>query len=265
MPLEDSDIATLAPSVFASNRAARTSERYSFIDTKAVLSGLRDNGWLPVAVKEQASRADDRIGYQKHAILLRHRDIQIQGRGDIIPQICLVNSHDGSSGYMAHVGVFRVVCMNGLVAEIGDSTLAQRSVRHSGSVDDVIDITLGRAAQIPEVVGTIQRMQDRHMTLPEMVDMSRKAIATRWEDPTSAPFSADFLSLTSQRYEDRGSSLWLAFNRVQEAIIKGGVRERNRVMANGERPRRPSQITAIGESIKTNRELWAIAESYLSN
>ncbi|MDE9567420.1 DUF945 domain-containing protein, partial [Xenorhabdus bovienii] len=50
---------------------------------------------------------------------------------DDVPEIILVNSHDGSSSYQMIPGVFRFVCNNGLVC---GETFGDIRVPHKGDV-----------------------------------------------------------------------------------------------------------------------------------
>ena len=56
--------------------------------------------------------------------------------------------------------------------------------------------------------------------------------------------------------DDRAPDLWTTFNRVQENIIKGGVRGRN---ATGKRVTTRA-VNGIDQDIKLNRALWVLAE-----
>ena len=52
--------------------------------------------------------------HARHLIRLRRRVETVQLR-DAIPEIVFLNSHDGTSAYQLRVGLFRVVCTNGLI------------------------------------------------------------------------------------------------------------------------------------------------------
>jgi len=56
--------------------------------------------------------------------------------------------------------------------------------------------------------------------------------------------------------DDRAPDLWTTFNRVQENIIKGGVRGRN---ATGKRTTTRA-VNGIDQGVKLNRALWVLAE-----
>jgi hypothetical protein len=53
-----------APSVFASQPIEGVSERYRFLPTSSILSGMRENGWVPVRAQEQSIRTEARRGFR---------------------------------------------------------------------------------------------------------------------------------------------------------------------------------------------------------
>ena len=63
--------------------------------------------------------------------LRRHNQIT----GVQVPEIILLNSHDGTSSYQMLPGLFRAVCQNGLVC--GD-TFGEVRVPHKGNVVDKV-------------------------------------------------------------------------------------------------------------------------------
>ena len=99
--LTDEQIRHQAPSVFAAAPVAGVSERYTFLPTSQIVSRMRQEGWAPVQVQQQAVRVEGRMGFQKHLIRSQRRD-QIARPGEYTPETALVNSHDRSSAYQIH-------------------------------------------------------------------------------------------------------------------------------------------------------------------
>ena len=64
--------------------------------------------------------------------------------------------------------------------------------------------------------------------------------------------------LTVHRQEDADSSLWTTFNRIQEAIIRGGVKGKN--MESG-RNFTSKAINAIDTNFSLNKELWSTVKT----
>jgi hypothetical protein len=58
--------------------------------------------------------------------------------------------------------------------------------------------------------------------------------------------------LTARRYDDQKNDLWTTYNRVQENVIKGGIRQVNRRKSRG--------VNGIDENLRLNKALWTLAE-----
>src|SRR5439155_3792663 len=103
-----------APAAFASGAHKRTSRSYRFISTVGVLNALAEAGFMPVEARQSSQRAASPL-HARHLIRLRPRVETIHLR-DSIAELLLLNSHDATGAYALRAGLFRVVCLNGLVA-----------------------------------------------------------------------------------------------------------------------------------------------------
>jgi hypothetical protein len=71
-----------------------------------------------------------------------------------------VNSHDKSSAYQLHCGLFRLVCTNGMV--VSDGTFQRISIKHSGfNPDSVIEASFKVLDAVPDIMNQVQLFQDR--------------------------------------------------------------------------------------------------------
>ena len=252
-PLSDAQIRAVAPSIFATDAHHSRSDRYTFVPTVDVLAGLRREGFQPFMVGQSKTRVADKREFTKHMIRLRHAgQIDAAEANEII----LINSHDGTSSYQMLAGMFRFVCMNGLVC--GDK-MADIRVRHKGNiVDDVIEGAFTVVDTFKEVEAKRDGMRAIELTPQESHVFAQAALHTKYEpDAVTGAFPIQAASiLRPRRWEDHGRDLWSTFNRVQENMIKGGIRGRN---ANGRRST-SREITGIDQNVKVNRALWELAE-----
>jgi len=250
-PIDDATIARYAPSVFASEAHASRGERYAFIPTVQVLDGLRAEGFQPFEVRQTATRDVSKREHTRHLIRLRHPDA-IEARGEV-PELILLNSHDGSSAYKLLAGIFRMVCENGLIA---GSMFEDISIRHTGKVvDDVIE---GSFTVLKNVTSTIERISQYkaiQLDTNEQLEFANIALGLRY-DNEKAPINAHQI-LRVVRSQDRSNDLWTVFNRVQENLVRGGLRGYS---ATGRRLR-TREVTGINEDVKLNRGLWDLADS----
>lgn len=250
VPLTDSQIMRVAPSIFAESEHESRSEQYSFIPTNLILNKLRQEGFQPFMVCQTRSRIEGMREFTKHMIRLRHAN-QITGK--VANEIILINSHNGASSYQMKAGVFRFVCQNGLV--VGDD-VADVRVKHKG---DITGNVIEGAYEVLDAFNRVDESREAMQAL-HLSDEARHAFATaaltlRWDDNKPAPVSAAQI-LRPNRIEDRNDDLWTTFNRVQENLIRGGLSGRN---ASGKRTTTRA-VTGMDQDVKLNRALWVLSE-----
>lgn len=258
-PLTNDEIARHAPSVLAEAAHDSRGPRYSFIPTIQVLDGLRAEGFQPFEVRQTRCRDASKREFTKHLVRLRHPDaLATQGE---VPEIVLLNSHDGTSSYQLLAGFFRFVCSNGLIA--GDVCNDIR-IRHSGNVvQDVIEGSFTVLDNLKEIGNRVESYRAIQLTAPEQALFAEAAAEVRWgrDEETGnllAPISTPGAILSAHRWEDRKDDLWTTFNRAQENLLKGGLRGRS------ESGRRTTtrEVGGVTENVKLNRALWTLADGF---
>ena len=243
-------IAHYAPSVLAESAHESRGERYSFIPTINVLDGLRAQGFQPFEVRQTRCRDLAKREFTKHMVRLRHPDAI--GSSEEVPELVLINSHDGTSSYQLLAGFFRMVCSNGLIA--GNVTNDVR-IRHSGNViDDVIEGSFTVLQNVKEIGSRIEQYKSIELSREEATVFANCALQLRWEE-NKAPITAERV-LSANRYQDLKPDLWTTFNRVQENLIKGGVAGR----ASTGRRLTTRAVGGVNENVKLNRALWSLAD-----
>lgn len=243
-------IAHYAPSVLAESAHESRGERYSFIPTINVLDGLRAQGFQPFEVRQTRCRDLAKREFTKHLVRLRHPDAI--GSAEEVPELVLVNSHDGTSSYQLLAGFFRMVCSNGLIA---GNVCNDVRIRHSGNViDDVIEGSFRVLENVKEIGARIEQYKSIELSRQEATVFANCALRLRW-DEGKAPVSADQV-LSANRYQDVKPDLWTTFNRAQENLIKGGLGGRG---ATGRRMTTRA-VGGVTENVKLNRALWTLAD-----
>jgi len=253
--LNNEQIMAVAPSVFADRPYHAVSEKYRFIPTSAVLTRLQEEGWDVMQAFENRVRLADRRGFTKHRLVLQKRGAQpLTKLGDTLPRIVLTNGHDRSSAYNVEAGLFRLVCLNGLMVSSGN--FGKVRVQHSGSKDlaeRVLEGTYAVVSDMQEITAQAGEMSSIALSSAEQVAYAEAASLIRWDG--NAPVQAEQL-LRVRRHEDAKTDLWTIYNRVQENIIRGGLRGVN---ANGKRSKTRG-VNSINESTRINRALWQLAQ-----
>jgi hypothetical protein len=258
-PLTDEQIRNVAPSVFAQIPHSSRSSRYAAIPTSDVLASLRREGFQPFAVTQGGSRDEEKRGFTKHMLRLRHESNMAAQVGDSFQEIVLVNSHDGTSSYQLMAGMFRLVCSNGMVVGAGNGFDEVR-VKHQGDVTSaVIDGCIEILGRLPEVSNQVATFRNLQLTQGEQAAFAAAALATRYED-NDAPFEAGKL-LTVQRSDDAAPTLWNTLNTVQENVIRGGIDYVLRdEQGRRKQIRRTREVAGIDQNVKLNRGLWVLAQ-----
>lgn len=282
--LSDGEIKERVPSIFAGRAREDVSDKYLFIPTASILDGMREEGWCPVEVQEQRVKSFDspNRGTQKHMIRFAQRDQLDKFQSQLVPgkhvinrekplatrlDILVINSHDRTSGYQVFGSPMRLICFNGLV--VSDEMLEHISIRHVGfDPSHVITASLEMAREMPRLWETMNSWQDRKMTDAERLQLANVATVIRWGEVAKAPIGPKML-LEPRRPEDTGSDLWSTFNVIQENLMRGGMKDREKrweAMRQGNRrPGRARPVKAIDANLRINRELWGAAAQFLQN
>jgi Domain of unknown function (DUF932) len=252
------------PSLFAEAPHDSRSDRYAYIPSIAVMRGLMKEGFQPVAARQSRTRDADRQDFTKHMVRFRRSNAVARAVGDTVPEIVLVNSHDGTSSYNLMAGLFRLVCLNGLVVSAGD--IAAIRVQHTGKQDKIVSQVIEgaytvleesiRALDAPKNWGRVQLDHRERLVLAEGAHTLRFADA---EGNVATPIKPDQL-LVPRRHADAPRDLWTTFNVIQENVIRGGLQGTGRD-SNG-RPRRSTTraVNGIDQDVRLNKALWTLAE-----
>ena len=124
-----------------------------------------------------------------------------------------LNSHDGSSAYQLRMGLFRVVCTNGMIVSRG--AFPAYCVSHRGNVvDEVVAAALNIAERFESLAGQVEHMEHRQLFKHEQHEFADRALALRFEDAALVGMQPSAL-LAVRRVDDAGSDLWSVLNRVQ--------------------------------------------------
>jgi len=244
------------PAAFAETPdVTRTSRHYQFISTARVIDALLDAGFEPT--RAQQTRSHSSPNHARHMIRFSYVKNELSLL-DAIPELILINSHDATSAYTLRAGLFRPICTNGLVSQIGDFGLLH--VPHRGNViHNVVDAALQIARGFNDITRVVEQMAQRRLSDRERWDFAARALKIRYPNHEQhLPVFPDQL-LDARRDADFGNTLWLTYNVIQENLVAGGLRGRS---ASG-RSSQTRAIRAIREDIRINVGLWNHAMTLL--
>jgi len=175
----------------------------------------------------------------------------------------MLNSHDGTSAYRLMSGVFRLICLNGLIA----GTMYQDvRVGHTGKVTEkVIEGAYTVIDQHKAIESSMGEMQEKVLTDHQARAFAIGATALRYDETVTTNEVVPDSLLRPRRTEDRRQDLWTVFNRVQENTVRGGftkysLNKEGRAVSR----RQAGPVRNIDGLTAINRGLWAMAEALKS-
>jgi|LULF01.1.fsa_nt_gb hypothetical protein len=244
--------------VLASEPCDLVSDDYKFMSTIDVVNRLQDDGWRAMSVQHTNKRDQSKIAHAKHRVIMAPPgDTTNELVGGTSPRLVIQNAHDGSSALRFMLGLFRMICSNGMI--VTQSMLENMRLIHKNSHKGSLDELLDRFGESWETTGGIID-QWRGITLDDRdaAGFARKAYRLRHPSIDENDIGDNHLQLLKpHRVEDSTHSLWHRFNTVQERLTNGGYS----VSAPGVMNRRRSARALRGASADTrmNRGLWDLA------
>ena len=178
------------------------------------------------------------------------------------PRIILTNSYDGFNSFTFRVGLFRLVCSNGLV--VCTDKFVDISIRHINYTEEKLrEVITCATSAVDAQIGTFNDMRDIVLNDEQKIALAINALRFRKGLADDAPMVADEEGiadlLTPLRDEDNSNTLWSVFNILQEKITKGGAV----VGINGKKARKMRGIKSFAKDIDINQRLYKAATAYL--
>jgi hypothetical protein len=260
--LSKSEIQEIAPAVFTNQPHPKVSDKYSFLPTHRIIDDMEKLGWSVSSVKMAKTNNVNQKKYGKHLVQFFNPELVIkddQGEIEAYPQILIVNNHRGYGKLRIEVGVFRLVCENGLIVK--DREMGSYTLRHMGySFEELQTLVNTVVANLQGVVGKINKFTERIMTQEEQFDFAKKALAVRFGEDKKASKEQIQDMLLVRRPEDKGDDLYKVFNRVQESVIRGGFNVQSDTKSGAKKVRKISNML---KDLDVNGQLWVLAEELL--
>jgi len=249
-----------APQAFAATPRPGLSAKYSFLPTSRIIEDMDRLGWRVNMAKSNRSRTSVNREFGSHVIKFFHPEVFIQdteGNVESYINVVVMNNHAGVGSFKFELGIFRLVCTNGLV--IKDTDMGSFNIRHSGYSFEQLQQTMNTAMErLPELVGKINQYNMITLTAEQQREFARQAIALR-SYTDRVPTEEELASfLVPRRQQDVGDSLWVVMNRIQEGVIKGGYDFTNRQG----KSRKAKSIRNIQKDIEVNQAIWELGMQF---
>lgn len=262
------EIREKAPYVFSDTPTnPSVSKRYMFANTETIIDDMKRLGWEVVECKQQ--RADKRSNIRSfHMVAFQNPTLSVmRTNGDnaeveCYPRIILTNSHDGFNSFKFMVGLFRLVCSNGLI--IATEKFADISIRHINyTFEELRKVVERSVALVLDNIKVMDRMEATMLSDEQKRELAVTALKIRnnVKDDEKLEVPEDEIEdiLKPSRNEDAGDSLWSVFNVLQEKVIKGNYTMTS--PTNGKK-RKAREIKGAARDIEINQSLFLTASSY---
>ena len=260
MPLSIEEVKQNAPQAFAAAPKPGVSSKYSFLPTSRIIEDMDRLGWKVNQAKSNRSRTSVNAEFGNHVVKFYHPEVFMKdqdGNIEAYVNIVVMNNHMGTGSFKFEMGIFRLVCENGLI--IKDKDFGGFNMRHAGYSFEQLQETLNSAMErLPEVVGKINTYNQIIMSKEAQKAFAQQAFQLRsYQDRQLTETELEEF-LAPRRKQDEGDSLWVVLNRVQESVLKGGysiTNQKNKI-------RRAKSIKNIQQDIKLNQQVWELAETF---
>ena len=269
--LSEETIRQTAPFVYADKPTnPAVSERYTFVPTNRIVEDMQALGWGVVQARQQ--RASKRKGILSfHMVAFQNPNIYVakqteSGETDICyPRIIVTNSHDGRSSFKFMVGLFRLVCSNGLV--IATETFQKVAIRHINyDIEELRRVVAESIETVSQQIAVMNDMQNHELSDGQKRAFALSALRIRKGLKENEPFKVAPTDedidemLEPLREEDKGNDIWTVFNVLQERMMKGDFHH-GKTKTGKARKARP--ITGVAKDLDLNQRLFREAVSFL--
>ena len=244
------------------------SDKYLFVNTETIIDDLAKLNWLPVQASQRKGRKSGGTIFSKHMVAFQNPDIKITSKDgdDAYPRILLTNSHDGMQAFKFSVGIFRLVCSNGLV--VADEQFSDFKIKHKGyTFGELRNVVKQAVEDLPNRVQVMNDMRDRTLTQTEKEKLAidamliRAGIKPNSEEATKFNYDDETIEdiLEPKREADKGDDLWKVFNVIQEKITQGEFH----AALKGAKVRKVRKIKSFEKDMKVNKELFKLATALI--
>lgn len=249
-------IRSVAPAVFADEAHESRSASYGFVDTEELIRALALAGMTPIQAMQSRARSADRFAHARH--LLRFAPTaqveQLRRYADIprVPNIVIVNDSLGTTAYRLFIGIFEIVCQNGLITMSAGQEY--RIPHRQASVTGIVEGTLELAKQTEGILDHVDQMRAIRLQRGEQLALAAQAISLHRDVNVASLQPYEIEAVLTPRYTAQAEpTLWNTYNNVQRHLERGGD---YRSGSN----RRTGATNSVSGKVKLNTALYTLTE-----
>lgn len=259
------DVRRLAPAAFSNSPDSKLSDSYAHVSTARVLEALQQDGWQIKSAAQGRFRSPHSLEHGRHEIRLWHPELPAHSEGT--PLMMYGGSSNGSYAVRQMGGFLRAACLNQCYTGI---KVVGGVFHHRGAglEDRIVANARGLRKNFDLVISRVDLWRQIELSPGAQIAFARRAVEARW--PTRGPIEVAWQEVMApRRREDVADNLWVAFNRAQEAVMRGGWRATFRQYDSegtpaGEAVRTVRRVTALAASERINTQLWELADAVAS-
>ena len=250
-PLSKEQIISIAPSIYSDEPIDSVSQRYKFVPTYKIIPTLKEAGFYPILVGQSKSRSENDKLYTKHILQFRHISHLMQPDEDEeYLDVVITSAHNAKSSFSIDLAIVRQICQNTLYTP--SESFIHHKIRHTGfTTQKVRDAIEEIKTKMPKIKEEVNRFKNLRLTPIEEMSLAQTALNLRFDKNVHDVNVEQFLKVS--REEDKENSLWVVYNRIQEAMIRGGLKGINKLT---EKKFTSKPIHAIDTSLKLNKKLF---------
>jgi hypothetical protein len=243
----------------------KVSEKYVQANTATVINDMAKLGWYVVDAKQKGKRKNSSGIQSFHMVSFQNPDIKVMENNEVeaFPRIILTNSHDGMNSFKFMIGLYRLVCSNGLI--VADETFEELTIRHINyNFNDLRHLVTKTVEALPQYIETVNKMKSTQLTTEQKHDFALKMLKLRKNVPADTELKVSEATLddilTPARQADEGDSVWNVFNVLQEKMIKGGSMIES---GKNNKLRKMRPVKSFVRDLNVNYSMYQTAMTYL--
>lgn len=264
--LTEDEIKERCPLAFRENPTnPKVSEKYVQANTATVINDMAKLGWYVVDAKQKGKRKNSSGIQSFHMVSFQNPDIKVMENNEVeaFPRIILTNSHDGMNSFKFMIGLYRLVCSNGLI--VADETFEELTIRHINyNFNDLRHLVAKTVEALPKYIETVNKMKATQLSKEQKYDFALKMLKLRKNVPEDAQLTVSESTLqevlTPVRTADEGDSVWNVFNVLQEKMIKGGSMVES---GKNNKLRKMRPVKSFVRDLNVNYSMYQTAMTYL--
>lgn len=241
-----------------------TTNKFHGASSQEIIESLEDSGLVVRAISKPNARHTENLAYNKHIVRLttpENIDLLRSSINTEVPEIIIVNNNNNRGSIQIGLGIYRLVCSNGMI--LGDTFFHQK-VRHDSNMSSNLFNTLITARErfddIKEIVAELKGIKlsiiemsafkefiKQEVIIPNLITKGTTQVRVR-------------NALNPQRREDLKNDAWVMMNRLQEYLLNGGIQYQKIVkqkddtlkLVNGT----TSRVKSVDKQVQLNKAMF---------